>query len=61
MKLRVALIRAKDGARIEKENDYSTPERVNNSFKLFYPHFFKAYAIYKDNKLLYCKGVIENY
>jgi hypothetical protein len=31
---------------------------VNNTFKLFYPNLYKAYAIYKDDKLLYCKGIV---
>ena len=58
MVLRVVLIRAKDGMRIEKTENFSTPEKVNNSFKLFYPAFYKAYAIYDGDKLLYSKGKI---
>lgn len=58
LKLRVVLIRAKDGLRIEKEDEFSSPEKVNNTFKLFYPNLYKAYAIYKDDKLLYCKGIV---
>lgn len=59
LKLRVILIRAKDGKRIEKTDDFSTPEKVNASFSLFYPKTYKAYAIYDGEKLLYSKGKID--
>ena len=59
MEMKVILIRTSDGKRIEKVKDYSTPERVNNSIKLFYPAFYKAYAIYDmDGKMLYKQGKI---
>lgn len=58
MKLKVVLIRAKDGKRIEKVDEFSTPEKVNNSFNLFYPNPYKAFAIYDGDKLLYSKGKI---
>lgn len=56
MKLKVILVRAKDGKRIEKTDEFSTAEKVNNTFKIFYPNFYKAYAIYDGDKLLYSKG-----
>lgn len=59
MEMKVILIRTSDGKRIEKIKDFSTPEKVNNSFKLFYPKFYKAYAIYDmDGKMLYKQGKI---
>ena len=59
MKLKILFISAKDGKRIEKEGDFSTLEKVKNSLNLFYPAFYKAYAIYDGNKLLYSRGKIE--
>ena len=60
MKLKVVLIRAKDGKRIEKVDDFSTLEKVKNSFNLFYPSMFKAYALYDaDDRLLYSRGKMD--
>ncbi|MCR5606409.1 MAG: hypothetical protein K6F69_06315 [Treponema sp.] len=59
MKLRLVLIRAKDGKRIEKPGEYTTPEKVNNTCRLFFPKFYKAYAIYDGDRLLYSQGKID--
>ncbi len=59
MILRVVLIRAKDGKRIEVTRNVTSLKRVINTFKLFYPNLYKACALYdEDDKLLYKKGEI---
>lgn len=59
MKLKVILIRAKDGKRIEEFEDFSSVEKVKASFDLFYPKQYKAYAIYDGDTLLYSRGKIS--
>lgn len=46
MQVKVLLVRAKDNKRIEKTIDISTLEKSINTFNLFYPVSYKAYAIY---------------
>ncbi len=59
MKLKVILIRAKDGKRVEKIDEFTTLERVKKSFDLFYPAQIKAYAIYNGDELLFSRGKID--
>ncbi len=56
MKLKIVMVRAKDGKRIEKEDEYSTLEKVKFTLNIFYPKQYKAYAVYDGDKLLYSRG-----